>query len=96
MSQFREQLEEACAGLSYRSETDEQIQPFYSGRVDSGVCETLVAEIGAKEEDQVEEISFHEVFDRLCTIHGWFGEKEKGMRRDSFIYGSCFRKILRT
>lgn len=74
---LRKQIEEACAGLLYPSETDAEILPFFGPRVGSGVREMLINTVSLKDGEVVEERSFEEVFERLTTIHDWFGEREK-------------------
>lgn len=59
---FKEELENACEGLVYISETDAAVEPFFDEEFS---------------EENFEEIGFHEFFKKLTRNREWFGREEK-------------------
>ena len=73
---FRD-IERACAGLIYISETDAPMLAFRGTETDHLSGETIIRQVGGKAEDAIEEISFDDFFARLTTVKEWFGETER-------------------
>jgi len=71
------QIEAACEGLSYRSETDAAILPFYGGKAEDGVRETLLKELGTEGNITIVEREFKEFFAKATKIQKWYGVRER-------------------
>lgn len=69
---FADAVGKACKGLYYVSETDAEILPFFGGKVTGGPRETILREIGLKNETTVEERAVADLFSRLTKIREWF------------------------
>lgn len=74
MRLFRE-IEEACKGLIYISETDAQVTAFDGGiAVPDG--KTILPHAGVADDQNVEERSFSDFFSRLTLVREWHGDAE--------------------
>lgn len=71
------EIETACEGMFYLSETDAGIFPFFGGPVEPVTLDALLKELEITDRQQVEEISFDGFFLRLTKINDWFGVAEK-------------------
>ena len=73
---FRE-IEEACEGLIYISETDSPLLAFSCPAAGGLTAESILQQTGRGPEEAIEEISFGDFFSRLTAVKDWFGEPEK-------------------
>jgi hypothetical protein len=76
LAPFYSQLEDACNGLIYISETDAPVKPFISKgfTVDR---EAALKQLSAGADGTISEVQFSQFFERLTTIKDWYGEREK-------------------
>lgn len=74
---FLSELEDACRGLFYISETDSVIMPISGGAADSVTTEIVMREFRSAPKDRIDKLDVDEFFGRLTRIDDWFGEKEK-------------------
>ena len=77
------QLEDACKGLIYISETDAPVTAFTTGP-DFVAGESIIQQLGGKANEPVSEIDFDQFFERLTTVKDWHGEREK-LRAKKFL-----------
>src|SRR2546426_1186393 len=73
---FRE-IELACKGLVYISETDAPVLPFSGSAAAEPTWEIILQQTGSNADAPIEEGAFEEFFGRLTEIRDWFGEPEK-------------------
>ena len=73
---FRE-IEEACEGLIYISETDVPVLPFSGPAADEPTGELILQQTGANADAAIEEVAFETFFGQLTVIRDWFGEPQK-------------------
>ncbi len=85
------QIEHACEGLIYISETDAPVLTFAGQPTDAVNADVILQYSGMTAEEPVEEREFAEFFDRLTTIRDWYGEAEKA-RAQKFLE---LRKLLK-
>ncbi len=69
---FEKEIERACQGLFFPSETEAAILPFFGGKVVVSPLEAIVRELGSKDKKESEERAFVEFFARLTKIQDWF------------------------
>jgi hypothetical protein len=67
-----ERISDASTGLTYTSETDAPIVPFFKAKGEGPMDASTL-----NDSQGVEEASFSEFFERLTTEQDWFGEAEK-------------------
>lgn len=70
------QIERACEGLIYISETDSPVLAFSGPATDIITGEIILREGADGDAGPVEEISFDDFFARLTSLKEWFGERE--------------------
>ena len=75
--QLFRQIEQACDGLLYISETDAPVVAFYGSAARGTTGEIILQQTGSKPEGPAEEVAFDEFFARLTAIRDWFGAREK-------------------
>ena len=73
---FRE-IEAACKGLIYISETDAPVLPFSGPATAEPTGEIILQQTGANADESIEEVAFDAFFGRLTEIKDWFGEPQK-------------------
>ena len=73
---FRE-IELACKGLFYISETDAPLLPFSGLVAAEPTRENILQQTGAKADGAIEEVGFDVFFGRLTEFRDWFGKAEK-------------------
>ncbi|CAN5570484.1 nuclease A inhibitor family protein [soil metagenome] len=73
---FLAEIEAACEGLNFMSETDAPVLPFV-GHTAAG--EPILLQPGACAEEPMEEAAFDAFFGRLTQIKDYYGEPEKAM-----------------
>ena len=78
------EIEQACEGLIYISETDSPFIPFAGQLTDTVTADVILQQTGIAGEGPVEEREFAEFFDRLTVIKDWYGEPEKA-RAKKFV-----------
>jgi len=71
------QIEQACEGLIYISETDAPFLAFAGPTVDAVTVESILQQTEMASDVTIEERDFGEFFGRLTTIRDWYGEAEK-------------------
>ena len=71
-----EKISHACVGLVYISETDAPITPFLIEPTTEEKIEKAISGLSLKKEEQIEEISFDNFFERLTAEKDWHGAKE--------------------
>ena len=67
----------ACEGLMYISETDAPVIPFLGKACKEVTAKELLEQTGKDINEQVEERTFEEFFERLTADRDWYGEAEK-------------------
>lgn len=72
---FRE-IEAACDGLIYLSETDALVSAFAS-KMEAPDREKFLRQMGVAEDQRVEEASFSGLFARVTSIREWYGDSER-------------------
>ncbi len=75
--QVKKQIEKACKGLFFTSETDAKILPFFGGQAEAVTKEEILSQTKEAIDAPVEEEDFSEFFARLTQIQDWFGDEEK-------------------
>ncbi len=70
-------IEKACEGLIYISETDTPVTAFRPSFDTDLSGPSMLQQIESKPENHVEEIAFQDFFSRLTAVKEWFGEAEK-------------------
>jgi hypothetical protein len=70
-------IEEAAKGLYYMSETDAKVEAFFGGKIGALTKESFLDQIGANENQEVEEREFEKFFERLIKIQDWYGDQER-------------------
>lgn len=74
---FRE-IQDACEGLTYISETDEPVTVFDGGEVKGDVGSKLILQqIAGEPNEPIREVEISKFFERLTTVKDWHGEREK-------------------
>lgn len=69
---FEKEIERACQGLFFPSETDAAMLPFFGGKAFGSRREAIVRERGSKDKKEIEERPFVEFFARLTKMQDWF------------------------
>lgn len=69
---FETEIEKACLGLFFLSETDAAMLPFFGDKVLGSPLEAIVMERGSTDKKEIEEREFVEFFARLTKIQDWF------------------------
>jgi hypothetical protein len=87
---FRD-IELACDGLIYISESDAPIVAFASKPGDKFTAEEAVRQLGLPLETPVEQRDFDEFFSRLTANRDWHGDAER-MRAGKFL---ALQKLLK-
>lgn len=72
-----DEIEKACKGLIYISETDAPVVAFAGAATGAVTGEIILQQAAENAEGPIEEISFDDLFARLSAIKDWFGELEK-------------------
>lgn len=80
---FYSQLEDACKGLIYISETDAQVTPFISKNI-AVDREAAIKHLTTGSDGSISEVEFSQFFVRLTTVKDWYGERET-MRAKKFL-----------
>ena len=75
--QVKKQIEKACRGLFFTSETDAKILPFFGGQAEAVTTEEILSQTKSAADAPIEEADFTEFFARLTEIQDWFGDEEK-------------------
>lgn len=75
-SDLRSELETACDGMFYLSETDAEILPFFYLAGEDSILDALLQEQEITGRSRAEEMAFNDFFARLSKIREWFGTKE--------------------
>ncbi len=70
-------IEEATKDLYYMSETDAKVEAFFGGKIGNLTRESFLNQIGANENQQVEEREFEKFFERLIKVQDWYGDYER-------------------
>lgn len=70
-------LEKACAGLTYLSETDAEVEPFFGGKVEILNTQSFLETIGESEKKPVEVTGARQFFERVSKIHDWHTVSQK-------------------
>ena len=70
-------IERACVGLIYVSETDAPVLAFRGTAADDVTGKVIIQQTGAKEEGLVEEVAFDLFFERLTAEKDWFSDAQK-------------------
>lgn len=71
-------LEAACRGLVYISETDAKVEPFVAESPRARSLQAYLNVIGVERNaTDIEECDFNKFFDRLTTEKDWYGAREK-------------------
>lgn len=78
---FLKDLENACKGLVYISETDAEIEPFIGRKARSSTTKGILIAIGKEDEAKIEEVTFDEFFCRLIKKQDWHSVEETKRRR---------------
>jgi hypothetical protein len=71
------EIELACEGLIYVSETDAPVLAFVGPAAVEATGEIILQQTEGKADAPVEEVAFDTFFGRLTKIKDWFGEAEK-------------------
>jgi len=74
---FFSEIDQACEGLIYISETDAPVLAFSGPAATEPTGELILQQTGGKAESRIEEAAFAEFFGKLTAINEWFGEAEK-------------------
>jgi prolyl-tRNA synthetase len=69
-------IKEATKGLYYMSETDEEVEAFFGGKIENFTKEAFLKIIGRDATEPIEERDFEQFFERLIKIQDWYGEQE--------------------
>ena len=83
-SELFHEIERACEGLIYISETDAPVLAFAGQPADAVTANVILQQTGLAADAPVEERNFAEFFDRLTAIRDWYGEAEKA-RAQKFL-----------
>lgn len=79
---FQTELERACGGLNYISETDSGVTPVFGAASRSASTPDLLGAIGVSDLEDVRETDFAEFFSRLTAERDWFdAEQRKNAKR---------------
>jgi nuclease A inhibitor-like protein len=70
-------MRDLARGLTYVSESDFPIDVFLSEKASAVTVDDVIAMAGRKSSEVVEEISLSDFFEKLTTVHDWYGPKEK-------------------
>ncbi len=71
------EIELACEGLVYISETDAPVLAFSGPAANGPTGEIILQQTGGKADAPIDEVEFDAFFGRLTEIKDWFGETEK-------------------
>lgn len=70
-------IERASKGLVYISETDAEIIPFTGEKVETVTAAAVADMAEISSDEQVQETTIGDFFDRLIEPHDWWGDREK-------------------
>jgi len=70
-------LEKACVGITYLSETDAEVEPFFGGKVEVLNTRTFLETISESEKKPVEETDAGQFFERVSKINDWHTASQK-------------------
>ncbi len=76
-NELKKKLAELTKGLYYTSETDEEIVPYFGGKVESVTAEEVLKANNSPIDTPVKEIDVNVLFESLTAIQDWYGEEEK-------------------
>ena len=91
---FRE-IEAACEGLVYMSETDSEVRSFAGTRVSNLTRDVIIQQTGMAAETPVEEANFGTFFTRLTAAQPWHGEAEKARAEKFLVLQKLLEENLR-
>lgn len=74
---FLEQIEKACEGIIFLSETDAEVEPFHGGKAGKLNAKTFREAIGKTEDAPIEETEPRKFFDRVTRINEWYTASQK-------------------
>ena len=72
-----ERLKEACAGVTYLSETDADVEPFLGGKVEVLNTQSFLETIGVSKKEPVEVTGARQLFERVSKIQEWHTASQK-------------------
>lgn len=88
---LEKRIEKACRGLTYMSETDAPVEPFFDGKTDRLAREEILKATGIDPKSPVEETDVGTFFGRLTAIQDWY---EAGQKKNARRFASL-EKLLR-
>lgn len=74
---LEKRIEKACRGLSYMSETDEPVEPFFGGKACALSREEILKATGSDAKARIEETDPNSFFKRLTAIEDWYTPAQK-------------------
>lgn len=79
---LEKRIEKACRGLSYMSETDAPVEPFFGGKASALSREEIIKATGSNTDSRIEETDPNLFFKRLTAIEDWYtpGQKKNASR----------------
>ncbi len=72
-----DRLEKACAGITYLSEIDAEVEPFLGGKIEVLNTQTFLETISIGDKKAVEVTGARQLFERVSKIHDWHTESQK-------------------
>jgi len=75
--ELKNQLKNAVEGLSFTSETDANVLPFFGGQAQQVTREEILSQTKSAANSPVEEKDFTGFFAPLTEVQDWFGDEEK-------------------
>lgn len=88
------QIEKACAGLVYISETDAEIIPVTLGPMENLTAANMLSKLNKTNNEPIEEASSSNFFNRLTTKHDWHTSVDKNRTRQFEKLRSILEKNL--